>query len=148
MKFCTLEWPEFHTKHINFRIMCSNRIDTREGSEWGTVYWDQIGTNRIQIQIKRWNHWRTPGWSEHTAQLVFTQSHKYTVDNVHRENETDQIHPPIPLLDMFLQFEKIQRQCTLLLYFTRILYFLCIGLFSPIITISNQVGCYLENNYC
>ena len=76
---CEEKWPEFHKKHINFRIMCSNRIDTREGSEWGTVYWDQIGTNRIQIQIKRWNHWRTPGWSEHTAQLVFTQSHKYTV---------------------------------------------------------------------
>ena len=104
---CEEKWPEFHKKHINFRIMCSNRIDTREGSEWGTVYWDQIGTNRIQIQIKRWNHWRTPGWSEHTAQLVFTQSHKYTVDNVHRENETDQIHPPIPLLDMFLQFTII-----------------------------------------
>ena len=57
---CEEKWPEFHKKHINFRIMCSNRIDTREGSEWGTVYWDQIGTNRIQIQIKRWNHWRTP----------------------------------------------------------------------------------------
>ena len=42
---CEEKWPEFHKKHINFRIMCSNRIDTREGSEWGTVYWDQIGRN-------------------------------------------------------------------------------------------------------
>ena len=32
-------------------IMCWNKIDTREGSERGTAYWDQKwGTRRIQIQ--------------------------------------------------------------------------------------------------
>ena len=37
---------------------------------------------------------------------------------------------------------------TLLVYLIWILYFLCIGLFSPIITIYNQEGYNLKNNYC
>ena len=32
------------------------------------------------------------------------------MDNVQGENETDQIHPPIPLLDMFLPESLAQRQ--------------------------------------
>ena len=49
-------------------IMCWERIDKREGSEQGTVYWDQK-------------------WYEHTVQRVSTESRKYTEGNVHRQNE-------------------------------------------------------------
>ena len=35
---CEEKRPEFHKKHTNFMKMCSNRIDTREGSERGAVY--------------------------------------------------------------------------------------------------------------
>ena len=48
--------------------MCWERIDKREGSEQGTVYWDQK-------------------WYEHTVQRVSTESRKYTEGNVHRQNE-------------------------------------------------------------
>ena len=49
-------------------IMCWERIDKREGSEQGRVYWDQK-------------------WYEHTVQRVSTESRKYTEGNVHRQNE-------------------------------------------------------------
>ena len=50
-------------------IMCWERIDKREGSEQGTVYWDQK-------------------WYEHTVQRVSTESRKYTEGNDHRQDSS------------------------------------------------------------
>ena len=50
-------------------IMCWERIDKREGSEQGRVYWDQK-------------------WYEHTVQRVSTESRKYTEGNDHRQDSS------------------------------------------------------------
>ena len=54
-------------------IMCWERIDKREGSEQGTVYWDQK-------------------WYEHTVQRVSTESRKYTEGNDHRQDSSQHLN--------------------------------------------------------